>query len=271
MRLMPPEWRTAWYEEGLSERFVQELSRLEKTSIHGLHTSAEWVEQLVIELGQLTQNMIHLEGELPRPHQLKLAFERALKLAALSAHLMAALDQAMDHGPSVLRYSEAGGDSAPSAGAAYGAPNPLPPQVPPHLNPPSLVPVQGMPSDSRAHGEMTAQAPTAQANSSASPAAPVLRASAQTQVGVMRQASPTAKPAPHAVDPRTAARASKAPKAEPLVSNLMEISQQMIEPSSASPMREMILALSRRGMSRSEIEVITEQPRHIIEAVLQHG
>jgi hypothetical protein len=36
-------------------------------------------------------------------------------------------------------------------------------------------------------------------------------------------------------------------------------------------MREMILSLSRRGLSRSEIEVITEQPRHVIEAVLTAG
>jgi hypothetical protein len=256
MRMAPSVWRTAWYEEGLSERFVQEMSRLEKAAIRDLSTSAEWVEQLVIELGQLTQNMIHLEGELPRPHQLKLAFERALKLAALSAHLMAALDQAMDHGPSVLRYSESG-----NAGTQ-------PPAVPPHLNPTPMVPSGHAPVDLRplesVQAPMSAASTHPQALAAAPPAQPPqsLRPSAQAQVGVMRQSS--ASPRPTASESRTPA------KNQPFFSNLMDISEPMIQ-NSPSPMREMILALSRRVLSRSEIEVITEQPRHIIEAVLQHG
>ena len=250
MRLTPPAWRTAWYEEGLSERFAQEMSRLEKSTLQNLGTSAEWVEQLVIELGQLTQNMIHLEGELPRPHQLKLAFERALMLSALSAHLMAALDLAIDHGPSVLRYSEPGSD------------RPAPTPVPPHLNPTpqpfhsgGAEPRTGQDSALPSHGIPQQHLPGA---------VPGMRASTQAQVGVMRQAHPAAKPAVAAAVPRNPA------KPQPFVSNLMEMSEPMIA-SSPSPMREMILALSRRGLSRSEIEVITEQPRHIIEAVLQHG
>lgn len=265
MRLTPPAWRTAWYEEGLSERFAQEMSRLEKSALQDLDTSAEWVEQLVIELGQLTQNMIHLEGELPRPNQLKLAFERALKLAALSAHLMAALDQAIDHGPSVLRYSERGSD------------HPSPPPGPPHLNPTPSAQIQAGGSDPRS-GQESAALGAPQAAALHSPAlpshgvpqqhipahAPGMRASTHAQVGVMRQAQASARPAPAAPEPRQPARP------QPLVNNLMEMSEPMIE-GSPSPMREMILALSRRGLSRSEIEVITEQPRHIIEAVLQHG
>ncbi len=266
MKLTPPVWRTAWYEEGLSERFAQEMSRFEKSSLKELGTSAEWVEQLVIELGQLTQNMIHLEGELPRPHQLRLAFERALKLAALSAHLMAALDQAIDRGPAVLRYSEPAVEPV------------SPPLVPPHLSPtpgarvglgaawPALEPAtpgngtlsHGVP---RPPPAPQAQAPQA---SSAAPPAHALRASPQAQVGVMRQAHADAYPSPAVAEPVAPANAPA------LVNNLMEISQPMFE-SSPSPMREMILALSRRGLSRAEIEVITEQPRHIIEAVLRHG
>jgi hypothetical protein len=260
MRLTPPAWRTAWYEEGLSERFAQEMSRLEKSALQDLDTSAEWVEQLVIELGQLTQNMIHLEGELPRPNQLKLAFERALKLAALSAHLMAALDQAIDHGPAVLRYSERGSDRSP------------PPPVPPRLNPTPSAQVQAGVPDPRSGQDSAAlaalQSPTSPGHSlpqQSIPAnAPGMRASTHAQVGVMRQAQAGTRPAPAAAEPRQSAMP------QPLVSNLMEMSEPMIE-GSPSPMREMILALSRRGLSRSEIEVITEQPRHIIEAVLQHG
>ena len=252
MRLIPPVWRTAWYEEGLSERFVQEMTRLEKSVVKDLGTSAEWVEQLVIELGQLTQNMIHLEGELPRPHQLKLALERALKLAALSAHLMAALDRAIDHGPSVLRYSEEG--ESPQKGAAPL--EPLASHSPSPLNPlPAPAPVQ----PAAVHAPQ-AHAPVAQPG--VTPGAPILRASPQVQVGLKRQAG---------AEPRAPAAPAREPaKPAPLVSNLMDISEPMVD-GSASPAREMILALSRRGLSRSEIEVITEQPRHVIEAVLQHG
>jgi hypothetical protein len=259
MRLTPPAWRTAWYEEGLSERFVQEMSRLEKSSIQELETSAEWVEQLVIELGQLTQNMIHLEGELPRPHQLKLAFERALKLTALTAHLMAALDLAIDHGPAVLRYSEPAGDHS------------TPPVVPPHLNPAPNASLQGHsaePSYAPAANPQAQPAPAYPSQHAPQPhlpsAVPGMRASTHAQVGIMRQAQPSAQPAPAAPEPR------RPGKPQPFVSNLMEISEPMI-PSNPSPAREMILALSRRGLSRSEIEVITEQPRHIIEAVLSAG
>jgi hypothetical protein len=219
------------------------MTRLEKSAVRDLGTSAQWVEQLVIELGQLTQNMIHLEGELPRPNQLKLALERALKLAALSAHLMAALDHAMDHGPSVLRYSE----GAAPANATGGA----------------------LPSESHWPGPepaLHAAGPAHAAPAVTQPAAPqgaaALRASPQVQVGMKRQSSPEARPA---------GAAPKEPaKPTPLVNNLMELSQPMMD-GPASPAREMILALSRRGLSRSEIEVITEQPRHIIEAVLQRG
>lgn len=256
MKLTPPDWRTAWYEEGLSERFAQEMSRVDKSALKDLGTSAEWVEQLVIELGQLTQNMIHLEGELPRPHQLRLAFERALKLAALSAHLMAALDQAIDRGPSVLRYSEPAAEPA------------APPPVPPHLSS-ARGAAQGVAWPAAEAAVFAAPQPAVPQPTVPQPAQPsvaaqpALRASPQVQVGLKRQTHADPDP-PAAAEPLVAAGAS------PLVNNLMEISQPMIE-SSPSPIREMILALSRRGLSRAEIEVITEQPRHIIEAVLRHG
>jgi hypothetical protein len=258
MKLVAPVWQTAWYEEGLSERFVQEAARLEKTAVRDLSTSAEWVEQLVIELGQLTQNMIHLEGDLPRPHQLKLALERALKLAALSAHLMAALDQAIDHGPAVLRYSE--GAAAQTNTRAPAPVAPLPPSFG-HAPGTPVLPGTTWPASEAAltpavpvHASPVPAAPT--------PAAPALRTSPHVQVGMKRQSGTDPRPA--AAPPRESA------KPAPLVTNLMEISQPMIE-TPVSPAREMILALSRRGLSRSEIEVITEQPRHIIEAVLQNG
>jgi hypothetical protein len=235
MRLRTPPWKTAWYEEGLSERFAQEMTRIEKTVAREIETSAQWVEQLVIELGLLAQNMIHLEGETRRDSQIRLAFEKALKVSALAAHLMGALDQAADRGPTLLRYSSGDPLDHPKPGSA-GAPE-------------AVTPTAAVP-----HTAAPAQAAAAQHPQ-------VLRPSAAAQIGLKRQAAVREAPPP-------LERPGTAPP--PLVSPLMDVSQPMITPS-GNPMREMILSLSRRGLSRSEIEVITEQPRHVIEAVLAAG
>ena len=36
-------------------------------------------------------------------------------------------------------------------------------------------------------------------------------------------------------------------------------------------MRETIISLGKQGLSRAEIEMVTGEPRHIIEAVLNHA
>jgi hypothetical protein len=240
MKLRTPLWKGAWYEEGLSDRFSQEMTRLERTVVKDIGTSAQWVEQLVIELGLLTQNMIHLEGEAPPGHQLRLAFEKALKLSALAGHLMAALDLAADKGPAVLRYSEVEADAGPAgskdAGAAH-APGlrPLEPQWP------------------------AAEPPWVKAPAAQPLAYPVPRSAPEAQVGLKRQSMPASTQPPAAPPPPPS-----------FAGGLFEISESLV-PAGPNPMREMILSLSRRGLSRSEIEVITEQPRHIIEAVLEAG
>lgn len=239
MRLRTPPWKTAWYEEGLSERFAQEMTRIEKTVAREIETSAQWVEQLVIELGLLAQNMIQLEGETRRDSQIRLAFEKALKVSALAAHLMGALDQAVDRGPALLRYS--GND-------------PLDHPKPGNTGSPEAVAPAG------ATAATPAPQPAAPAHAAATQHPQLLRPSATAQIGIKRQA---AREAPAAPEHPPAASA-------PLVSSLIDVSQPMITPS-GNPMREMILSLSRRGLSRSEIEVITEQPRHVIEAVLAAG
>ena len=237
MKLHMPAWRTAWYEDGLGERFAQEMARLDKTVVRNLDTTSQWVEELLIELGQLTQNMIQLEGEVSRPNQVRLAFERALKLTGLAAHLMVVLDRALDHAPAQARFTA-------EAGHAWDGQMPSAPETP-RLNPRPAAP---------------AAPPTAAAPAAPTPTA--LRVSPQAQVGLMRQ---SAQPATAESDPTAARRGTPA-----LLTPLMDVSEPLL-PDSPSPMREMILALSRRGLSRSEIEVITEQPRHIIEAVLSAG
>jgi hypothetical protein len=217
------------------------MSRLEKTTVREIGGSAQWVEHLLIEMGQLAQNMIHLEGEVRRDTQVRLAFEKAIKLSALAAHLVGALDHALDQGPALLRIgAEIPGENAgmPVVGAAGAAPAAVQPhraaaaQTPPVPEPAGPVPAAG----------------------------PSPRVTAATQLGLQRQAQ--------AREPASADRFAGYDEAN--LSSLIQVSEPVAS-QDKNPMREMILALSRRGLSRSEIEVITEQPRHIIEAVLAAG
>ena len=94
MKLLTPPWKTAWYDDQISDRFFHEMSRLENGPMQELQSSAQWMNQVVIEVGQLAQNMTQLEKDAPHNSQVRLAFERALKLSTLTAHLAAALDRA---------------------------------------------------------------------------------------------------------------------------------------------------------------------------------
>ena len=94
MKLPHSPWKQAWHDDQVSEKFIQELSKLEKGPVKDLDSSARWMEHLVIELGQLAQNMIQLEQDPPHPPQLLQAFDRSVKLAALATHLAGALQQA---------------------------------------------------------------------------------------------------------------------------------------------------------------------------------
>jgi len=94
MRLFTPPWKTAWYDDNMSEKFFQEIARTETLASKELETSAKWMEQMIIEFGQLAQNMIQLEKNSPATAQIRMAFEKAIKVSALAAHLAAALDRA---------------------------------------------------------------------------------------------------------------------------------------------------------------------------------
>lgn len=94
MKLLITPWKTAWYDDQISEKFFQEMSRLEKGAARDLRKSSHWLGQLVIEVGQLAQNLMPLEEDHPSPSQIRFACERALKISALAAHLTAALDRA---------------------------------------------------------------------------------------------------------------------------------------------------------------------------------
>jgi hypothetical protein len=249
MKLRTPAWKTAWYEDGLSERFAQEMTRIERTVVKEIETSAQWVEQLVIELGMLAQNMIHLEGESRRDSQIRLAFEKALKVSALAAHLMGALDQAVDRGPSLLRYSNEETAERPSSLGSPAEPQAAPKSALAAPAPAPHGPAAALPAAAAPANGFNGQQPS------------LMRPNAVAQIGIKRQAAQREAPPTPGRPPATAT---------PFMSPLMDMSQPMIAPS-GNPMREMIISLSRRGLSRSEIEVITEQPRHVIEAVLAAG
>ena len=174
MKLTACPWKTAWHEEQVSDRFFQELAKMEKGLAKDLNTSAQWLEHLVIELGQLAQNMVQLESEDPHVPQLRMAYDRAIKLSALSVHLAVALHDAED-----------------GLGQAKGKDD---------------------------------------ANYHPSVASAVEAATHQAEAGGMSAAT-SGKPAP-------------------------------------SPMRQTILSLAKRGVPVPEIEVITGQPRNLIESVL---
>ena len=177
MKLPHSPWKQAWHDDQVSERFIQELAKLEKGPVKELDSSARWMEQMVVELGQLAQNMIQLEQADPHAPQLMLAFDRSVKLAALATHLAGALQQAHAR---LARPGE--GREAPK----------------PH-----------------------------------SMAQAVEAATQQAEAGGMPAQEPSG---PHLAG--------------------------------YAPMRRTIHSLADRGVSISEIEVITGHPRHVIEAIL---
>jgi hypothetical protein len=227
MILNPLPWKQAWHERKLSERFYQELNRLEKGQLRTVEYSSEWLAHAMAELGQLAQSMMHLEEEVPHLSHLRLAYEKALHLTALAAHLTAALEHAQQeqrianslaaHGP--------GAHAAALTGHTTGHSTQIDPRFPLAMHTGSLHPAAAPP------------VATAQPAAGATPGRASVATPGEAAAGVESERAAAATP----------------PTA------------------SASPMRQTINALSRRGVSTSEIEVITGQPRQVIEAVLaQH-
>ena len=86
MKLLSPPWKTAWYDDQISDRFFHEMSRTEKGEMREIESSARWMNQITIVVGQLAQNMDQLEKDAPHPSQIRLAFEKALKVSTMAAH-----------------------------------------------------------------------------------------------------------------------------------------------------------------------------------------
>jgi len=117
MRLDKSGWQEAWHEQGLSERFFMEISRLDKTEAAGLSTGGQWLSQLVAEIGHLAQSMAPLEAADPGVSHLRLSYEKAVKVSALASLLAGALEQTQKNNLKQKAFSH--GDFAP--GSAFSA------------------------------------------------------------------------------------------------------------------------------------------------------
>ena len=255
MKLKVTDWKHAWFESHISDRFFQEMSKLEKGSVQGLETTAQWMEQIMIEVGLLAQAMIRLEQQGAPEPQIRLAYDKAMRVAALALHLITALDgtdREQIRSASIVR----GDLGERPAGRATPAPL-LPP-------PPAASPApQAVPAPAAAAAQ-PAGAP------GAAPALPLFNR------------GPALRPPPPARGERKSAPsrggspesgeegADGGSRDTPLFSSLLQVSGRNAA-RSESQARQTIVSLSQQGLSRAEIEMVTGEPRHVIEAVLNHA
>ena len=257
MKLRIPDWKSAWFENQISERFFQEVSRLEKGTVKSLDSSAQWMEQVMIEVGQLAQAMIRLESHDAPDPQIRQAFDKALRLSAISLHLMTTLD-------ALARNEFSSGISSgtykPHSEAMPPNPDsvPLPPPIKPML--PKVQDKLASPSAATPPGNMpfppawtALPAHSGQGGPSPASGTPGAPSGADSE-----------DPLPSPDDSEMEERSKNAP----LISSIVQVSG--LSQKNPSRMRDTIQSLSLQGLSRAEIEMVTGEPRHIVEAVLEH-
>lgn len=266
MKLKVTDWKHAWFESHISERFFQEMSRLEKGPVQGLDTSAQWMEQVMIDVGALAQAMIRLEHEGPTETQLRQACDKAMRLAALSLHLITALDVANGGTHRAATAGRSNGMDWAAGRAGPGAP-----PAPPRAQEPEATPAVDRPEPPRAPPAAAGPVPTTTAqllarNAAQRPAPEAPDAGSEAGREVARSVLAPADAA--AVE--ASAAAAKPPLDGSLFASLLQVSGRQ-GPQSESHLRQTILSLAQQGLSRAEIEMVTGEPRHIVEAVLNHG
>ena len=60
MKITIPDWKTSWFESHISDRFFQEMVKIEKGTAMTLETSSQWMAQVMSETGQLAQALMNL-------------------------------------------------------------------------------------------------------------------------------------------------------------------------------------------------------------------
>lgn len=268
MKLRVNDWKHAWFESHISDRFFQEMSKLERGSVQGLETSAQWTEQIMVEVGALAQAMIRLEQEGAPEPQIRQAYEKSLRLAALAMHLITALDGADREklrSAAIVRTEPLRGMGGMGGmGNAGGTPQ---------GNSASLA----APTKS---GAPQSPFPPPAAPAAESPAAAVTAPPVMPRQAVPWRPPLTPSRAERTPDPEAAEPAEKPAEAPaPAVEGVPDPSVfasllQHSGPSQArseSAVHQTILSLAQQGLSRAEIESVTGEPRHIIEAVLNNA
>lgn len=224
MKLHNTAWNTAWHDRKLSERFAAEWTKLDKSTAYDLNSTAAWMNQLAIEMGQLAQSMIHLEGESLHPAHLKLAQDKALKLAVHAAKLAGSLDLAQREQDPMTADN-----TAPSA-------SPLAAAVP---------------------------------NLGGSPQTPAM--APVTHRG-QSHLTPLPEPVPRMADIAPEPPNPRLPRAA--TTTLAAVAHEMNSPSGLGQEKSMdqtIASLYGRGLSVDEIELVTGQPRNLIDSILKVG
>jgi len=255
MKLKVTDWKHAWFESHISDRFFQEMSKLDHGAMHGLETSAQWMEQIMIEVGLLAQAMIRLEQSGAPEPQIRQAYEKSMRLAALAMQLITALDGAdreQLRSAALVRGEHGGAAPSQAPLSAFPAPSQPAAAAPAPGNPALAGHPAGQPGATPA-----AIAALTRGAQGVRPPPPAPRA--ERKLAAPAAAPESAAPAP----------ASAVSRDTPVFSSLLQVSGRNA-PRTESYVHQTILSLSEQGLSRAEIEMVTGEPRHIIEAVLNH-
>lgn len=266
MKLKVPDWKSAWFDHHISDRFFQEMSRLEKGAVMNLETSAHWMEQLMIDMGQLAQAMIRLESRDTPDPQIRQAFDKALKLSALSLQLTTALDNlARTHAQG---WSSAVADTPDdTAWAQRQISNSAYPMAPPTEVRPTLPNVSSSAQRQAAPGaELGIGSERNKGNALSRSGGSSPTVDRVTSLPPVQHRIERARPIP----PQNFEHefGDEEPSGG-FLSSMVDVSGDGLS-SAPSQMHQTIRSLSDQGLSRAEIEVVTGEPRHIIEAVLNH-
>ena len=259
MKLKTPDWKAAWFENHTSERFFQEMAKIEKGIGLTLESSSQWMSQVMSETGQLAQSMMNLESEDSPAPQIRQAAERALRLAAMATHLLTTLDHYTRHETEdKYRMPRPLAASAPSQPPA--APQPAPPQYSAAMQPPPPV------------SPLARQGATSWLNMR-----PGTQGGSEKNAGLNTGGTSSEDPVPAPVAPAAFPAAfgenpfAEATPEAPLLSPFLKSNREGRLVGEVSEIRRTILSLSKNGLSVAEIEAVTGQPRHIITAALNHG
>ena len=269
MKVMLPDWKSAWFENHISDRFFQEMAKIDKGIGMGLDTTGQWMGQIMSETGNLAQALMTLEADEPQDSHIRLAAEKALRIAALSLHLMTVLD---------------------SAQRSEGSPGRLTPR---NLTPP---PGSKLPGGPRVSPLPDKPAPITPANQAKDPPKGVI--SGQTTPPPVnplnrlstsdwmsnRQGGQTTRAASDANSAHS--EGSRAPSSAPFplpdAAPTFEAPPPLLSPflhrdhkgslnGEPSEIHQAILSLANQGLSIAEIEAVTDQPRHIVTAILNQA